>query len=395
MRQVVLISRNVNSFCLIEMHNKHSLLHFSNKWLILIGLAQLVFASCSIFSLNQTQQPQTKYPATIGEFPLEEIWSFDASNDIVSGPVIGDGRVVFRTNNTIYGLDLLSGELKWSTPLPAGINASQMMISHGIVFSAYDHGIAAFDISDGRAVWKNDLFTYGSEVKIKAVTSDRIFVNRVSVSVDVLNIKSGELEWQKNIRRGSADVFPENDHVYILEGRKVTSHKITTGAQLWEIDIGLAGVNEFHDGVLYYAPLIDAHRKSLIAIDLQSHGELWKIDLSEEIQSISFLNNKLFVSLESRLASINPEKGSLIWQSERYGNLFQRSVYLDRSIFIVSSFSKEIYAFSETDGDFLGALRMGKPAVLFLGTFEVQSEVAAPDNIIVFSAGTRIIAYGK
>jgi len=158
------------------------------------------------------------------------IWQKNISLPILTAPTIYRGNVYFITsNNKIYALDLLNGEVKWSfqtifddkkslqTGVPAAIE--------NIIIAPFSNGeIIAFFHDTGNIIWSENASKVSSlsNFDIKDITAnpvvdnDKIFTISKNGRLLATNLFNGSLAWSIEIS-GSNSPIISNNQLYIID----------------------------------------------------------------------------------------------------------------------------------------------------------------------------------
>lgn len=158
------------------------------------------------------------------------IWQKNISLPILSAPTIYRGNIYFITsNNKIYALDLLNGEIKWSfqtifddkkslqTGVPAAID--------NIIIAPFSNGeIIAFLYDTGKIIWSENASRVSSlsNFDIKDITAnpvidkDKIFTISKNGRLLATKLINGTLVWSIEIS-GSNSAIISNNQLYIID----------------------------------------------------------------------------------------------------------------------------------------------------------------------------------
>jgi outer membrane protein assembly factor BamB len=86
---------------------------------------------------------------------LRPVWRFKADGSIQSSAVIGSGRVfVGSDDNSIYALDLKSGQKLWDFTTNGAVEAPPTLLPSTLVVGSTDGTLYALDTKDGTLRWK-------------------------------------------------------------------------------------------------------------------------------------------------------------------------------------------------------------------------------------------------
>ncbi|MCB9679071.1 MAG: PQQ-binding-like beta-propeller repeat protein [Alphaproteobacteria bacterium] len=142
----------------------------------------------------------------------EPMWGLDLSDDGPSTAACEDGICVFNTEScTVFAVDVLSGELRWSYYL-GDPQMSAPSVSRGIVYTSYpvwghgdaSHVLAAFDLQSGALRWQTWL---DADVMSAPVVADgELFLTTFAGTVVRLDPDTGYVRGAWGARATSAPV---------------------------------------------------------------------------------------------------------------------------------------------------------------------------------------------
>ena len=158
------------------------------------------------------------------------IWQKNISVPILSAPIVYRGNIYFITsNNKIYALDIVNGEIKWSfqtvyddkksllTGAPAAIE--------NILVVPFSNGeVIAFVYDTGKIIWSENASKISSlsNFDIKDITAnpvvsyDKIFTISKNGRLLATNLINGSLVWSIEIS-GSNSPIISNNQLYIID----------------------------------------------------------------------------------------------------------------------------------------------------------------------------------
>ena len=174
-------------------------------------------------------------------------WEKNIALPILSAPIIYRGHIYFITsNNKIYALDLLSGEIKWSfqtifddkKSLHTGVPAA----TENIVIVPFSNGeIIAFVYDTGNIIWTENASKISSlsNFDIKDIAAnptifdDKVFTISNNGRLIATNLINGSLAWSIEIS-GSNSPIISNNQLYIIDSdaRLICLNK-NTGEIYW------------------------------------------------------------------------------------------------------------------------------------------------------------------
>lgn len=139
----------------------------------------------------------------------EVLWKFQAQGAFLHSPTAVGGVVVAASmDGRVYGLDAVSGHLRWQSVEFAGGFAAAPVVEGGRIFLGTRGGeFLALQVEDGRVMWRQDL-----KVPIRqtaAVADGRVFVMAEDLRLRGFTV-SGELQWTSEPMPGQTarDYYP-------------------------------------------------------------------------------------------------------------------------------------------------------------------------------------------
>lgn len=171
------------------------------------------------------------------------IWSYDAGEELVTVPVIADGRVLVASQAaTLYAVNAADGKWVWQyrrTP-PAGFilrGASTPVVRDGIVYLGFSDGHAAALVAkDGSQVWDRVLSTGTQFIDVSSTpgfdAQGRLIVASYKDGLYALDPKTGDTVWQTNAP-GLAYVLVKGAVIFAAGEDRVAAYSSEAGRALW------------------------------------------------------------------------------------------------------------------------------------------------------------------
>lgn len=220
--------------------------------------------------------------------------------------VAGDVVVIGRADGVVEGLEVESGELRWSVDLGEGLTANQSVlhaapaVADGVIYIGVHRRFAAIDASTGEVLWQRDPadgLTLSSLAA--AAVGDEIVVGTVARG------ESGLFVWA----RDSPGLFA--GFAGLTRERWRTSASTAIGAHASPVIDG--------DSV-YVANAMGA----VVALDITSADEHWRAPIIAAgewdygiVATPALSAGKLFVPTQyDRLAALDTSDGSIVWTLE-------------------------------------------------------------------------------
>ena len=167
---------------------------------------------------------------------------------------------------------------------------------------------------------------------------------------------------------------------------------------LWEKSVGDGSGNYFSrlKPIVAYDTVYSASRAGdVVAFDVKTGKQLWKVDLSDVNNERSFWDNRLpallaggpvaglnkvFVGSENgKIYALDAKSGELVWQADIKGEIISAPA-VDSGVVVVNSASGIMKAFNANDGEELWKIEQDVPALTLRG---ISQPVIASGGVIV------------
>jgi outer membrane protein assembly factor BamB len=167
---------------------------------------------------------------------------------------------------------------------------------------------------------------------------------------------------------------------------------------LWEESVGNGSDNYFSrlkPAVAYDTVYSASRAGDVVAFDVNTGKELWKVDLSDVDNERSFWDsrvsallaggpvaglNKVFIGSENgKVYALNAQSGELVWQADIKGEVISAPA-VDSGIVVVNTASGIMKAFNADDGKELWKIEQDVPALTLRGT---SQPVIASGGVLV------------
>ncbi|MCR9246906.1 MAG: PQQ-binding-like beta-propeller repeat protein [bacterium] len=281
---------------------------------------------------------------SLGDVP-ELAWSFATAGEILSSPIVVDGIVyVGSTDNSVYALDLQTGEKRWSFATGDMVEAPALHLAGNIYIGSSDGFFYALDAATGQLRWRFE-------------TKDRILGG-----ANWFRTKAGEL----HVVVGSYDAS-----VYCLD---------TAGKSQWsyETDNYVHGAPAVGKGEIVFGGC-DA---GLHLVDAETGKRITKIDLGQGCQvagSVALVDDRAYFGhYGNEFLRVQLESGEVEWTYKNRRQGFVSSPALDDEHVVVGSRDKQLHCMSRKDG---------KPLWKFKTRRKVDGSPVICGDKVVFGSG--------
>ena len=115
-------------------------------------------ASAADWPMFRGNAARTGFTAEQAYPPFTAAWEFQVQGDVISSPVVYDGKVYFGARSgSVYALDARTGELVWDYSSDGWIDASPAVSSAAVFAPSMDGLLYALDRGDGSLLWSAEL----------------------------------------------------------------------------------------------------------------------------------------------------------------------------------------------------------------------------------------------
>jgi outer membrane protein assembly factor BamB len=316
-------------------------------------------------------------------FPLEKLWSQKPGNIIDDLSVTEDGTmVIVRTGNAFYALDKHQGNVIWKHRITHQAFSSPAVSSGSKIYVADGKVLWALDPENGQVIWSQPLSESGG--RIIDVSKEVVLVNLVGSYVQAHDTQTGSLLWTIGVGRGLIHAYIDDNLVYIPD-YGIRAVDIVSGKTIWTEGTDAIGSSSFSDGIIFYKS-----GNKITAFDVKKRIESWSLDLRfKGFGTLVVENGLLIVSDIDYLYAFDGLTGHLIWS---VGTDFPKNPsVIDNTIYILEGFTRKIRAFDIDTGKEMGFIRTSFPYLLIVDRKDMMSS----SNILLFSRGNEIFAFGK
>jgi outer membrane protein assembly factor BamB len=309
----------------------------------IIAICSLVFililAVISFYFYNKTLAKAS------GEFFGEPFWVFTPQRRIVASLLDDNSRLFIQTLDSIYSLDIHTGNILWQTNLPADpVYGTPMMASGDILLAQGQRAeVAAYSADSGKLLWNHVTDNYW--IENMAIYENNLYIARYNAYLTAYNLSDGEILWSKDVpSRNSLFVFADKDIVYLG-----TNHLMRIYDEQYSIPVNLFQEHNFKDAVNFmkkagntlYVAYYKNEGISILALDVSTFEDKWNIPYSQlpHISSINSMaiENDVLYAIGNRVAAISLQDGKVLW-------ITNEEISYEKSVI----FRDVIYAMDET-----------------------------------------------
>jgi outer membrane protein assembly factor BamB len=174
--------------------------------------------------------------------PLTVGLVYQAGDEIWGRPVLGGGKVLFSSlDGTLYAVDPITGELKWSFKADKGLVSTPTIVGDRVLVSGFGSTLYAVDLDDGSEQWS---FSANHWIWAEpAVAQNTAYVGDFDGIVHAVDISTGAESWSLALDKGAIHASPAiAGSTLIVSTNDGWLLGIDLGSQevVWQRDIGTA-----------------------------------------------------------------------------------------------------------------------------------------------------------
>jgi outer membrane protein assembly factor BamB len=368
------------------------------QWVLLIATSVTLLA----LAVSRCQNPQE--PVVKGAFPLQERWRFEVDREIVAGPGVGEGKVMIRTAKQLYALDVHTGSVLWTTPVPWDTWPTPPLIEDHLVVVGSVRGVKVLNTETGQVVWESsDPSCSDADVIPAAINETMVYVVRYFCDVRAYDRVTGAMVWEVDLpgARSVANLFLDQDRIYlVVTGDILQVLDSVTGRLIEEITGQIGYPAAYQSGILYgfirsnYGFRSDKDDK-LVAFNTRTGERLWvgpAVNVAYPVGPPLVAGQRLLVPTDGYPMAFDIETGKLLWAAKKSRDIYQTPAVLADTVYIRGIGSGKVYALSIQDGSELGHLSTGKQFVITGHSIPWRPVIA--EGMLIVPLGRRVYAYG-
>ncbi len=219
-----------------------------------------------------------------------ELWRTPVDAPIHAPPTVRGERVfVVTVNNTLYALDVVSGQEAWTyrgiAEIASLIGGANPAVEGNVVVAPFTSGeLVALQVENGRVLWADSLATRRrtdelanlSQIRAAPVIDrGRVFAVSYAGVMAAIDLRSGRRLWDVEIG-GRSQPWVAGDYIYVLsgEGELVCLDRVSGGI-LWIVDLpGYEDMVDLKNPILWTGPVLALDR----LVVMSSNG--WALTVS-------------------------------------------------------------------------------------------------------------------
>jgi outer membrane protein assembly factor BamB len=339
------------------------------RWLLLIVLAAAISA-CSGSRVGSSSWPglavsdnaafvaynQSVYAVDLASG--QQLWQFtppeqDKGATFYASPALTDSGnlIVSSYSGVVYALKATTGGIVWRQAVSdARLVGGPAVAGDLVLVPSADHNLYALKLDSGVQVW-----SFSTEEPLWSeplVLGDKVYISGLDHKVYALDLKSGSQIWSTELKGAMAD-RPSSLDSLILTGtfaNQVVALNAGDGRIAWTLqtDGWVWGDPAVQDGVAYFGDV----NGTFYAVDSQGHV-VWQNYLDGDVTASPTIENGsvYFVTAVGQVFARNAADNTPVWQQPLSGQLLTDPVVTGESLLVASLDGDNLLtAFDATSG---------------------------------------------
>jgi outer membrane protein assembly factor BamB len=322
-------------------------------------------------------------------FPLEAKWSAILPAAPQFAPAFDTDRIyVSLTTKQLVALLISDGKVAWSVECPM---TAPPAAGAGFVYSGNEDLIEARADADGKAQWRRPV--QGRVVSLYWNTG-WLFAQTETGLFFAIRATDGEIIWQKDFGSPlSGPPSPAGERLYLpLSDGRVVALSLQTGGEIWmkQLDESAGGILPVGNRVF-----VGARDNQLHSLSADDGNTRWHWRTGADLLGLPLLDARrvYFIALDNILYGNNRNNGDMMWKQVLPFRPFTGPLMSGETL-IVAGVAAQLHAFSASDG---------KPGPTFelKGAENEEMLLAAPphlteqDLFILVTKGGQVRAVGS
>lgn len=267
------------------------------------------------------------------------LWKYATDAGVATRPHIGNGRLVFGSEDRILYAISNRGRLMWSAPTQGRIRSSAIVEFERAFFGSDDGKVYAVNAQNGQLVWDYDAIDAVRSSPV--IAGELLCIGTEGGTVLALEIRTGNLKWQARAKRAvtSTPAYYEKRDILIACSfdKAIYGFNAKNGYELWQIRTKQAVISSptIYDDVLYVGG-VDNH---LYAINPSSGKTIWKLDVKAKIVSTPAVTDAAIYigTTEGDVLCIGRQDRKIQWRFKTEGPVPSSPLVLDDVVYVGSA----------------------------------------------------------
>ncbi len=276
----------------------------------------------------------------------EILWSTDFSGEIVSSPLVLEGRILYvGCQNNLVALDCTSGRRLWEFTTAGEIVSGPGAWRKLVFFGACDGRLYAIHPQSGQQIWA--FRSRGEIFSSPAYWNGTIYVGSSDHRLYAVNANTGRVIWEF-LSGGEIPGAPAyaDERVYVGS----TDHRLycldaPTGQKLWEYqtESEIHGSPAVCNDIVY----IGSRDHYLYALEAGSGAFRWRFPTGDWVHASPLVSGTIVYcgSHDHKLYAVEGDCGVMVWEYETGGEVQSSPAASAGSVFVGSN-DGNLYCFS-------------------------------------------------
>jgi len=133
-------------------------------------------------------------------------WKYDTGSPVLATAAVTQGVVCIGSSGTIYGIDTVSGKMKWTQPVEAFFQSKAASDTDSFYLGGWNNALIAVDAATGRPRWTTKMgstFYYSPAISSPAVADGRVYICSNDGVLHSVLAASGKEVWSVHAPAGS------------------------------------------------------------------------------------------------------------------------------------------------------------------------------------------------
>lgn len=288
------------------------------------------------------------------------IWTLETDYRFLGGPGLGDGLLALGTlDGEVVALSSADGAQRWVMRASSEILTTPVVSRDVIVARGGDGRIYGLDAENGTQLWVFERATPALTLRgtsTPVVAGRNVYMGLDTGEVVSLDLRSGEVEWQRTVREATgrtelerivdvdAELLVDDGRLFAVSyGGELAVLTLATGRELWRRNVSSYAGMALDEGRLY---LSDA-TGHVLALDAGSGARIWEQDaLSYRRLTAPVVHkgNLVVGDLDGYLHWLSPADGSIVGRSKAAGAALRQAPQVYGGALIVLSTEGDLRA---------------------------------------------------
>lgn len=372
-----------------------------SKGLKILGLIISIWLLCMlVLWAPLISFPFLTEPESVGLFPHEPMWIFQAAERIIAAPVVvQDKWIIVRTAKGIYWLDaegmpLQRVEVSGSTCLNC-FNSPPVLCGEWLLVPEGRHALSAF-FSMGALAWRvipspgpyGGYIPSNAPVESIACGEGIAYAARYNWDLTAYELLTGNVLWESSVPdRSTLSLATDGRIVYLGANIYIKAYDGFSGDLIWSEKMGTFVRSIQLVGKTLYVGLFKA---PFLAIDVDTRSIRWQADFPAGEYPFLIDGNIIYITNQEHLAAISREDGQVLWQ-RKLPNADLGTSVVAKGVLYIRDTGGYLYALEVSTGRELGGLKVQSD-----GPFIYLSDrgPAVVRNLLLVPFGdNRLLAY--